>query len=136
MKAHYLAIALSMAACGRRTDSSSTPPPASQMPQPTAQAGGGEAVAKAKEVFGQRCVPCHGSSGIGDGPASATLQPKPRAFSDKAWQAQVSDDHIMKIVRYGGSAVGKAPTMPGNPDLSDPAVLAEIKNIVRDFGKK
>lgn len=43
--------------------------------------------AEAQEIFTKRCVVCHGSQGMGDGPGAAALQPKPRMFSDAAWQA-------------------------------------------------
>lgn len=90
-------------------------------------------VAKGKEIFAQRCVPCHGSTGHGDGPASATLNPKPRKFADGAWQQQVTDDYIEKIIKLGGAAVGKSPAMPSNPDLNDPQVVAGIRTVVRGF---
>ena len=90
-------------------------------------------VAKGKEIFAQRCVPCHGSTGHGDGPASATLNPKPRKFADGAWQQQVTDDYIEKIIKLGGAAVGKSPAMPSNPDLNDPQVVAGLRTVVRGF---
>jgi mono/diheme cytochrome c family protein len=108
------------------TTSSTTPPPAT----------GGDPVAKAKDIFRNRCVPCHGALGQGDGPASATLNPKPRKYADPEWQASVTDEYIEKIIKYGGAAVGKSPAMPNNPDLSDPAVVAALKDIVRGFNPK
>ena len=92
------------------------------------------AKAKAQEIFGQRCTPCHGPAGGGDGPASASLTPHPRNFHDKGWQASVTDQHIETIIKVGGAAVGKSPAMPGNPDLSDPAVLAALRGVIRGFG--
>lgn len=101
----------------------------------TATAGGGAAAAaKAKEVFDTRCVPCHGPQGKGDGPASPSLQPPPRNFSDPAWQASVEDSYLETIIKMGGAAVGKSPTMPSNPDLNDPAVLTALKDHVRSLG--
>ncbi|HED65916.1 MAG TPA: c-type cytochrome [Planctomycetes bacterium] len=32
-------------------------------------------------LFSRHCAPCHGSAGLGDGPAAARLDPKPRDFS-------------------------------------------------------
>lgn len=90
-------------------------------------------VAKGKEIFAQRCVPCHGSTGHGDGPASASLDPKPRKFADADWQNQVTDEYIEKIIKMGGAAVGKSAAMPSNPDLTDPAVVAGLRTVVRDF---
>lgn len=95
-----------------------------------------EAVAKANEIYVQRCTPCHGASGHGDGAASATLNPKPRNFSDPEWQKSVDDGHIMKIIKMGGMAVGKSAAMPANPDIKDPDVIAALKDHVRSFSGK
>jgi mono/diheme cytochrome c family protein len=119
--------------CGKSGGNSAPEPAPTAQVSATPSGGGGDPAAKAKEVFSQRCVPCHGASGAGDGAASASLTPKPRAFGDAEWQASVTDDHIMKIVQYGGAAVGKNASMPGNPDLSDRAVLSELAKVVRGF---
>lgn len=105
-------------------------------PATTTPTGGGDPVAKAKDVFISRCVPCHGATGQGDGPASATLNPKPRKYADPEWQASVTDEYIEKIIKFGGAAVGKSPAMPNNPDLTDPAVVAALKDIIRGFNPK
>ena len=101
-------------------ESASTTPTAAAAPD----------VAKGKEIFAQRCVACHGATGHGDGPASASLDPKPRKFADPEWQKQVTDDYIEKIVKLGGAAVGKSAAMPSNPDLNDPAVVAGLRTVV------
>jgi mono/diheme cytochrome c family protein len=101
-----------------------------------AQAAGGDAKQQAQEIFNGRCTPCHGPSGKGDGAASKGLTPPPRNFSDPAWQKSVTDEHIEKIIKYGGAAVGKSPAMPANPDLNaKPQVVIELRQIVRGFGK-
>jgi len=122
-------------ACGKGKDSEKSEPATTAPAPATTAPSSGDAVAKAQEIFTQRCVPCHGSTGIGDGPASASLDPKPRAFSDPAWQASVTDEHIEKIIKFGGAAVGKSVAMPPNPDLNDPAVITELRKIVRGFKK-
>lgn len=94
-----------------------------------------EQVAKAKDVFKARCVPCHGAEGHGDGPASASLNPKPRKYADPEWQASVDDAYLEKIIKYGGAAVGKSAAMPNNPDL-DAGTIAALKDIVRSFNPK
>lgn len=104
--------------------------------------GGGEkksdadpaVVAEAKQVWETRCVTCHGAAGKGDGPGAAALNPKPRSFSDKKWQAETNDDRIKQVIVEGGAAVGLNAAMAPNPDLKDkPAVVAELLNIVRSF---
>jgi len=95
---------------------------------------GDEAAEAAKQIFGSRCFTCHGAQGAGDGPGSAALNPKPRDFRDATWQDSVSDDHIANIVKFGGAAVGRSPTMPGNPDLmSKPEVVAALVAHVRSL---
>lgn len=93
-------------------------------------------VAKAEEIFTSRCVTCHGADGRGDGTGSAQLNPKPRNFHDAAWQKSVTDDHLMKIIKLGGAAVGKSAAMPSNPDITSSQVLTALKDKVRSFNGK
>ncbi len=104
--------------------------------------GGGEKVstlpeaarAEAKQIFSTRCAACHGANGRGDGAASASLSPKPANFNDGTWQSGVTDAHIDKIIQFGGAAVGKSPSMPGNPDLtSKPDVVAGLREHIRSL---
>jgi mono/diheme cytochrome c family protein len=96
----------------------------------------GPSTAQAKEIFNSRCAACHGADGKGNGPGAITLNPKPRNYHDKAWQAQVTDEGIRKTILYGGAAVGKSPIMPASPDLdSKPQVLDGLVKLVREFGK-
>jgi mono/diheme cytochrome c family protein len=106
--------------------------PAAQAPSAPAAAPSAGAVEEAKQIFSTRCFTCHGSEGAGDGPGSVALTPKPRNFQDGAWQDSVTDEHIEKIIMYGGAAVGRSPTMPGNPDLmSKPEVVRALVAHVR-----
>jgi len=92
--------------------------------------------AEEKQIFETRCYTCHGMKGMGDGPGSAGLNPKPRNFTDPTWQGSVTDDHINKIILYGGAAVGRSPMMPGNPDLiAKPEVVAALVKHVRSLGQ-
>ena len=89
-------------------------------------------VAAAKDIYVNRCTVCHGATGKGDGDGSAALDPKPRDFTLAEWQSSVTDEHLQKIVVYGGIAVGKAATMPANPDLdAKPEVVAELVKLIR-----
>jgi mono/diheme cytochrome c family protein len=150
MSSHSLAtrlvVGLALAAglafgCGPAEQTSAPPAqPAAQAPaQPAAQpaAGSATAAARAEEIFSTRCFTCHGSQGAGDGPGSAALTPKPRDFRDAAWQDSVTDDHIAKIINFGGAAVGRSPAMPGNPDLIAQAdVVAALVAHVRSLRAK
>lgn len=84
----------------------------------------------------QICATCHGATGGGDGPASAPLDPKPRTFRDRAWQASVTDEHIAKVMVEGGAAVGKSPLMPPHPQLKGkPEVVQELVARIRRFAQ-
>lgn len=108
----------------------STSPPSPSSP-PTAE----PARAEAKALFETRCVLCHGARGGGDGPAAVALNPKPRNFQDKSWQTSITDPQIEAIIKGGGPAVGKSPSMPPNPDLVDkPAVLSALVAHIRSLG--
>ncbi len=79
-----------------------------------------------------RCVACHGEGGKGDGVAGAALTPKPRDFTEGAWQDKVDDAHIKKVIGEGGGAVGLSPIMAANPDFDDAtldALVAKIRGL-------
>ena len=121
-----------VAACSKSKPAPEADVP-SAAPAPAETAPAGPNVAKAKEIFVQRCVACHGATGEGDGPASGSLNPKPRKFADPAWQKEVSDEYLEKIVKLGGAGVGKSAAMPSNPDLNDPQVIAGLRTVIRSF---
>jgi len=64
----------------------------------------------AKAAFDKNCVACHGAAGKGDGPAAKMLKPPPTDFAT-ALKGQ-SDADIAKVIKEGGKAVGKSPSMP------------------------
>jgi mono/diheme cytochrome c family protein len=100
-----------------------------------AAAGGGAAEVPGKAAYETYCGACHGIDGKADGAGALAMNPKPRNFHDKEWQAKVDDAHIHKVIKEGGAAVGLSATMaPWGAAIND----AEIDNIVkyiRQFGK-
>jgi mono/diheme cytochrome c family protein len=142
MRRLLLVLSIAAAACGKNND---PPPPSSGSPNAQPESGPSHAqghaakdpVAQAQDMFGNVCAMCHGVTGAGDGPAAANLTPKPRNYTDPAWQASVTDDQIRKTILEGGQGVGKSPMMPGQPQLKDqPDVLDNLVKIIRGFGKK
>jgi mono/diheme cytochrome c family protein len=91
------------------------------------------AMKEAKSMFGMRCASCHGMDGSGKGPIAAALKPPPRDFRDAAWQSSVTDRHIEKIIEGGGTAVGKSPAMPANPDLAGKPVVHGLRAYIRSM---
>lgn len=139
MKSFVVVIFLvSLSACSKSEPSPSTTT-GSGAGSATPASGGGAAkidTAAAKAIYDSRCGACHGLTGKGDGAGAAALNPKPRNYTDKAWQTSVTDEQIRKTIVYGGAAVGKSPVMPASPDLdSKPEVVDGLLAIVRGFGK-
>lgn len=145
-----LSLAVMAAGCGNKESKPAAEPaaaapaaPKQEAAQPTAAApaeaapaAAGGAAEEAKQIFSSRCVSCHGATGQGDGVAAAALNPKPRAYSDKEWQASVTDEHIAKVIVEGGMAVGKSALMPPNPDLaSKKEVVDALVAMIRAYGK-
>lgn len=132
------AAALSLSACSK-TEQPAAPtvnaaPVQAEPAKPTITAAARE---EANQIFATRCTPCHGPTGEGNGPASASLSPKPRNFTDPTWQAKVDDDHIEKIIQYGGASVNLSPAMPANPDLTaKPDVVSALREHIRGLKKK
>lgn len=123
-------LALLLAACEK---------PASQLEREAQNAAPAKTAAdlEADRIFAERCTTCHGSAGAGNGPASATLSPRPRDLRATAWQRSVTDTQIEKVIVGGGSAIGKSPTMPANPDLQKkPEVAAALRAKVRSFATR
>lgn len=95
-----------------------------------------EAKAEAQAKYDTLCATCHGKTGIGDGASAGALNPKPRNYTDKSWQAQVDDEYLAKFIVQGGAAMGKSVMMPASPDLANkPEVVQGLVQIIRGFGK-
>jgi len=99
-----------------------------------ASVGVGRAQAEdGKPLYEKSCVACHGPGGKGDGPAGKMLKPPP---GDLATVLKgMGDADIAKVIKEGGKAVGKAPTMPAyGSKLSDEQIQAVVQYI-KGFGK-
>jgi cytochrome c oxidase cbb3-type subunit 3 len=71
-----------------------------------------------RTLFETRCFVCHGRTGQGNGPAAVGLNPTPADFTKPAWQASISDADLMRVIKDGGTALGRSPVMPPNADLN------------------
>jgi cytochrome c553 len=133
-KSWIAAMGLALAiGCSRKSE----PAPAeSSEPAAAPATTGPSPVEEARTTFKTVCATCHGEDGTGNGPGAAALTPKPRNYTDKAWQSSVTDDQIRQTILMGGAAVGKSPAMPAQPQLKEkPEVVAQLVRIVRTFGK-
>ncbi len=141
MRARWIGLLIGLivgiSGCTPKETAPAEPKAAEPAPAPTPAAEpAADPVAEAAEIYTNRCTVCHGEGGKGDGAGSAALDPKPRDFTAADWQASVNDEHLRKIIVYGGAGVGKAPTMPANPDLdAKPEVVAELVKYIRGLAK-
>jgi len=96
-----------------------------------------QALADGKTSYATYCSACHGAAGAGDGAASAALTPKPASFTETAFWSRtdvpVTDEHLTKVIKEGGMAVGKSPLMaPWGGVLSDEQVT-EVVEYIKTF---
>lgn len=94
-------VVLALTACGGGKQSSATP---TLPPVPSEYAGktnplGADAATKGAEVFATNCASCHGEQGRGDGPAAASLDPKPKNLAEL--QTRVADDYLFWRISEG-----------------------------------
>lgn len=64
--------------------------------------------AQAAALYTQQCAACHGPNGRGDGPAAASLDPPPIAFSDAARAAQRTPFALYEVISQGVPGTGMA----------------------------
>jgi mono/diheme cytochrome c family protein len=131
-------VGCALPACHRSADDEQVTVATSQAPAPAVPSASAPVAAdaqrEAREVYQKRCAVCHGEEGRGDGPGAAAVTPRPRDFTTKAWQSEISDDEIRSVTLGGGPAVGKSAVMPANPDLKQkPDVLVELVELLRSF---
>lgn len=79
-------------------------------------------VAAGKETYKARCAQCHGEDGKANTTIAKALQPPPRDHSDGNYMNKLDDTHLAKVIKGGGTAVGKSAIMPPQPDLTDDQV--------------
>ncbi len=79
-------------------------------------------IAAGKDLYKQRCATCHGEDGKANTPIAKALTPPPRNHADGAYMNVLDDAHLAKVIKEGGTAVGKSPIMPPQSDLKDDQV--------------
>lgn len=85
--------------------------------------------------FSTLCSSCHGVDGKADGAAAIAMNPKPRNFHDKDWQAKVTDEHISNVIKNGGASVGLSATMSAWGALLTEEEVKGIVGKIREWGK-
>lgn len=94
----------------------------------------GDAI-KGKALYEKNCAACHGISGKGDGPAAASMSPKPKNLRDKEYVQALSDSYLLEIVTYGGASVDKSALMPGWGNVLSQQEIIDIISYVRGLSE-
>jgi mono/diheme cytochrome c family protein len=146
--AFVCAMALGFTGCGGESDAPKPPAaaPAATAPAPAPTPAAAESpapapadvkpdAAKGAALYAANCASCHGAAGAGDGPAGAALVPKPARHDDGVYMNALTNEHLFKVVKLGGPAVGKSPMMaPWGGMLSD-AQIWDLVAFVRTLAK-
>ncbi len=93
----------------------------------------GAATAAEVTKYDSLCASCHGPNG--DAATGAGMNPKPRDFTDAAWQASVDDARIAKVIKEGGTAVGLSATMPPWGSMVNESETVALVAKIRSFKK-
>lgn len=67
------------------------------------------ALAAGKATYDDKCAACHGAAGQGNGPAAASLNPKPVNFTDKAYMQGLPVDCHFYRINEGVQGTGMPP---------------------------
>ena len=97
-----LAAVLLLTACKASSESSTSSEPLATVPAEYAgktDPYGADAGAEGAKVFQSNCEMCHGPQGHGDGPASGSLEPKPKNLAEL--QESVGDDYLFWRISDG-----------------------------------
>jgi len=88
--------------------------------------------AAAEQNYEYLCASCHGKDGKGNGPAAATLTPKPKNFADCQQMQSIKDDDMFAVIQQGGPARRLSSGMPAwGSALED----QEIKDLIAHIRK-
>lgn len=144
-----LALILLLAACSVSTPVNEEPgvgigPQSGMMarhtaPIPEAYAGLSNPVAvsedsleRGAELFATHCASCHGDGGMGDGPASAGLDPAPSPIAHTS--QMMSDSYLFWRISEGGTMAPFNSTMPAWKGTLDEQARWDAINYVRALG--
>ncbi len=87
------------------------------------------ALQTAQQQYATLCAVCHGPEGRGDGPAGATLNPKPVNFHARAFQERMPVGATFWVIKHGLATTPRRSGMPAFGALSDEQVWALVAYI-------
>lgn len=105
-----------LAACSSGSTTTTLPePPAEYAGKTNPLANSADAAAAGATLFAERCSSCHGPEAGGDGPAAASLDPKPTNL--KAAVPDLKDDFIFWRIMDGGAMDPFNSSMPAHKGI-------------------
>jgi mono/diheme cytochrome c family protein len=85
----------------------------------------GADIENGKNIYGKKCVFCHGQGGKGDGPVAASLPTKPGSFADKEKMSQWSDAKLKEMILDGKTPMPSFKGKLSDTDIDD--IIAYIR---------
>jgi mono/diheme cytochrome c family protein len=103
--------AVVLAGCAANTPTEEPDPPvaAEYAGKTNPFAGQADAATAGKVIYTDNCASCHGDTGKGEGPAGASLDPKPANLVTVA--SEDGDDRINWVINEGGPVMGFSASM-------------------------
>lgn len=92
-----------------------------------------DSLARGSELFTACCASCHGDGGMGDGPASAALDPLPSPVAHTSMM--LGDDFLFWRISEGGAMAPFNSSMPAWKDAMDEQARWDLVNYIRALGR-
>jgi len=119
-----------LAACGGGTSGTTAPQvPADYKGKTNPMAGQADAATAGGATFAERCASCHGPTGQGDGPAAASLSPKPADLA--VVQKDLADDFIFWRINDGGAMDPFNSSMPAQKGILTEDQIWQLVTFIR-----
>ncbi len=88
-----------------------------------------ESLARGAEIYASQCATCHGDEGLGDGPASAGLDPAPAPLAHTS--RMLADDYLFWRISEGGAMAPFNSAMPSWKAALDEEARWDVINYLR-----
>jgi mono/diheme cytochrome c family protein len=90
--------------------------------------------AELTELFNTHCGRCHGLRGKGDGPDAEKLGVALPNFTASQFQSSRTDEHLAKVIREGGTALGLNAAMPPWDNILSKEEVTAMVAYIRELG--